>query len=563
MLEVRLMEFGDHLESYIGSNCPIIQIVSHEWERVESKIGMINNKLNKKTGVKREQLKWNKVSGMQIIENRNVILPSDDQKAVFNKLVNPVSVLKWYIGTVRKEGYGTPSILHMEDMQNYLDEDAEDYIEIVSWLREGARSGVKVDKDGNSYKKTIILGTTRSSIVQELEKEMPILDLPLPEEKELGIVIKNCIKEAENEIPHDEELDELIKATMGLTVMEATNAYNKTIYTHECLTEEQIPFILNEKKQIIKRSGILEYIEPSNEEVGGLGKLTEWLSLRKKAFSKDARDYGLEYPQGILLLGFPGCGKSLTAVHTAKTWNYPLLRFDIGRAFGGLVGESERNMRDALKVAEAISPCILWIDEIEKGLSGSESSGQTDGGTSARVLGTFLTWMQEKTAPVFVLATSNNIDQMPPELSRKGRFDEIFFVDLPNQNSRKEILGIHINSIPLESRGEIEKYNLEEMANISSGYTGAELKQAVVEGMHDSFSEGRKLTQEDISKSLRSTYPMYKVMRETIEKMRLRKGNMYKPAEDGDSEPLPPNGSEGEVILTPRERRRNNPFDGE
>ena len=169
--------------------------------------------------------------------------------------------------------------------------------------------------------------------------------------------------------------------------------------------------------------------------------------------------------------------------------------------------------------------------------------------------------MQEKTAPVFVLATSNNIDQMPPELSRKGRFDEIFFVDLPNQNSRKEILGIHINSIPLESREEIEKYDLEEMANISSGYTGAELKQAVVEGMHNSFSEGRKLTQEDISKSLKSTYPMYKTMREAIEKMRLRKGNMYKPAEDGVSEPLPTNESEGEVVLTPRERRRNNPFD--
>ena len=451
MPELRYMEFEEHLESYIGSNCPIIQIVSHEWERVESKIGKINTRLNKKTGVKREHLKWSKVSGMQIFENSNIISLSDDQKAEFNKLVNPNHVLEWYIGNAKKQGYGKPSILHMEDMQNYLDEDHEDYLDMVLWLREGARIGHKIKEDGSPLGKSIILGTTRTSILQELEKEMPILDLPLPDERELRIVIKTCIEDAEKDIPHDEDFDELIKATMGLTVMEAANAYNKAIYTHECLTKEQIPFILNEKKQIIKRSGILEYIEPSNEEVGGLGKLTEWLSLRKKAFSKDARNYGLEYPQGILLLGFPGCGKSLTAVHTAKTWNYPLLRFDIGRAFGGLVGESERNMREALKVAEAISPCILWIDEIEKGLSGSDSSGQTDGGTSARVLGTFLTWMQEKTSPVFVLATSNNIDQMPPELSRKGRFDEIFFVDLPNQKSRKEILGIHINSIPLDS----------------------------------------------------------------------------------------------------------------
>jgi SpoVK/Ycf46/Vps4 family AAA+-type ATPase len=392
---------------------------------------------------------------------------------------------------------------------------------------------------------------------------MPVLDIPLPSHEMLGRVMDDCVKTAEEEGMQISKMDEkdrteLIKSTMGLTVMEANVAYNKAIHAHEDLTTGQIPFILNEKKQIIKRTGILEYIEPGHQRVGGLGELTNWLSLRKGGFSREAEEYGLEYPRGLLLLGFPGCGKSLTAIHTAKTWNYPLLRFDIGRAFGSLVGESERNMRQALKVAEAISPCILWLDEIEKGLSGVESSGQTDGGTSARVLATFLTWMQEKSKPVFVLATCNNIDRMPPELTRKGRFDEIFFVDLPKHASRKDIFEIHVGDKPEESRGPMGGYDFDKLANASAGYTGAEIKQAVVEGMHVSFSEKRRLTEKDVLKALSDTYPMYESMRDEIENMRLRKGKMYKPAEKGDSEPLPKR--KGDTIPLTRKEKRRNPF---
>ena len=217
-------------------------------------------------------------------------------------------------------------------------------------------------------------------------------------------------------------------------------------------------------------------------------------------------------------------------------------------------------MRQALKVAEAISPCILWIDEIEKGLSGAESSGQTDGGTSARVLGTFLTWMQEKTKPVFVLATSNNIDRMPPELTRKGRFDEIFFVDLPNHETRKEIFKIHLGGRPESSRGPMRHYDLDKLADESIGYTGAEIKQAVVEGMHVSFSDERCLTEEDVLKALKDTYPMYESMREEIEYMRLRKGKMYKPAEKGHTEKLPE--IRGDPFPLTRKEKRRNPFSG-
>lgn len=529
------MNFREELGAYFGSNTPVIQIVSHEWEVVEGQI----TKAIRDLGDDREYLKWSPSLHMQFFEKGEPVELSDDQKADFSRLINPLEVLKWYVGDVSSgdKGYDKPSVLHLEDVHMYMD-DSRDLMQIVPWLRQAARIHLW------SSDRTIILGTTRATYIQEMEKEMPVLDMPLPDSKNLQTVMDDCIEIAnekglEINVESEEVRSELVKSTMGLTVMEANVAYNKAIYVHKALGIEQIPFILDEKKQIIKRTGILEYIEPGDQEVGGLNKLTDWLKIRKDGFSAEAENYGLEYPRGILLLGFPGCGKSLTAIHTAKTWNYPLLRFDIGRAFGSLVGESERNMRQALKVAEAISPCILWIDEIEKGLSGLESSGQTDGGTSARVLGTFLTWMQEKTAPVFVLATSNNIDRMPPELTRKGRFDEIFFVDLPNHDTRKDIFEIHIGKKPDGSIGAPESYDIDQLAEISSGYTGAEIKQAVEEGMHVSFSQDRVLEQGDLVNSLRSTYPMYMTMRETIEKMRLRKGTMYRSAEEGDSEPLP------------------------
>jgi len=553
------MEFREQVGAYLGGNASIIQIVSHEWEVVEGVITKVIRDL--KGG--REYLKWTNSLGMQIYSDAQAITLSDDQKAEFALLESPLDVLEWYIGEGEndKMGYHKSSVLHLEDFHMFLDKQASDYCDLVSWLRQGARMHLS----GSPIDRAIVLGTTEPVFVQELEKEMPVLDMPLPGLKHLGIVMDNCVEEVNESdglnivIENDEIYNELVKSTMGLTVMEANIAYSKAIYVFKALGIEQIPFILNEKKQIIKRTGILEYIEPNNQKVGGLGKLTNWLKIRKGGFSSEAENYGLEYPRGILLLGFPGCGKSLTAVHTAKMWNFPLLRFDIGRAFGGLVGESERNMRQALKVAEAISPCILWIDEIEKGLSGGDSSGQSDGGTTARVLGTFLTWMQEKTKPVFVLATSNNIDRLPPELTRKGRFDEIFFVDLPNQESRNDIFKIHIGSLPKESRGEIKEFDISMLADISSGFTGAEIKQAVIEGMHVSFSEGRKLIEKDVITALNGTYPMYITMADTIKNMRLRKGKMYKSAEEGDSEELPKRKSDI-VPLTKREKKKRNIF---
>jgi SpoVK/Ycf46/Vps4 family AAA+-type ATPase len=251
-------------------------------------------------------------------------------------------------------------------------------------------------------------------------------------------------------------------------------------------------------------------------DVGGLDELKLWLDRRGQAFSTGARRFGLDAPKGVLLLGIQGCGKSLTAKAIAATWQFPLLRFDMGKVFGGIVGQSEGNIRTALQVAQALAPCVLWIDEIEKGMAGMGSSGQTDGGTTARVVGTLLTWMQEKREPVFVVATANRIDMLPPELLRKGRFDEIFFVDLPTREIRKEILGIHLRK---KDRNP-DDFDLDALATASVGFSGAELEEAVREGLYEAFAHARGLTTEDIASALVKTFPLSQTMREEIDDLR-------------------------------------------
>ena len=234
-------------------------------------------------------------------------------------------------------------------------------------------------------------------------------------------------------------------ASLGLTELEIENCLSRSLVNDRRLDESDLKTIVNEKKQIIRKTGILEFVDTNLnlDDVGGLQTLKKWLDLRSHCFDDQAKAFAVQPPKGVLLTGVPGCGKSLTAKCVASAWNMPLLRLDMGKIFQGLVGSSEQNIRLALKTAEAVAPSILWIDEIEKGLSGSGGSGG-DGGTSTRVFGTLLTWMQEKKSPVFVFATANNINGLPPELLRKGRFDEIFFVDFPSWEERKKILEIHI-----------------------------------------------------------------------------------------------------------------------
>ncbi|MFC3773674.1 AAA family ATPase [Paenibacillus sp. GCM10012303] len=308
-------------------------------------------------------------------------------------------------------------------------------------------------------------------------------------------------------------------------------AFALSLVRHKSFSIESIRDVQLEKSNIIRKSGLLEFIpaDHTTEEIGGLDLLKAWLSERKRAFSEKAQAFGLPNPKGVLVVGVPGSGKSLSAKAISSAWNLPLLRFDIGKVFGSLVGQSEEQMRRALQLAETISPCILWIDELEKGMAGLQGSGASDSGVTARVLGTFLTWMQEKTRPVFVFATANNVNALPPELLRKGRFDELFYVDLPSEVERKDILRIHLT----KRRRNPEAFDLGQLARESDGFGGAEIEQAIVSGLYRAFSLNRDLQTTDIVEACRATKPLSQIMKAHIERIREWGATNARPASSG------------------------------
>jgi len=310
----------------------------------------------------------------------------------------------------------------------------------------------------------------------------------------------------------------LLQAALGLTLGEAENVFAKIIVKDERLSGDDVNEVFAEKQQIIRKSGLLEYYATNESfaNVGGLAVLKDWLHKRAVAFTQEARAFGLPAPKGILMLGVQGCGKSLCAKAVSNLWQLPLLRFDMGRMFGSLVGSSEENVRRAIAVAESVAPAILWVDEIDKAFAGSQGSGATDGGTTARVFGTFLTWLSEKTAPVFVVTTANDISQLPPELLRKGRLDEIFFVDLPSREERLEVFRIH-----LTKRGrDAAQFDLAVLADASANFSGAEIEEAINSALYDAFYAHMELTAAHIQTALAQTVPLAKTMEEQISRLR-------------------------------------------
>ena len=311
----------------------------------------------------------------------------------------------------------------------------------------------------------------------------------------------------------------MVQACLGLTESEASNAVAKAIVqAGGRLDGDAIEAVTGEKQQIIRKSGLLEFYASSEQlgSVGGLEILKEWLRKRVRAFGDDARAFGLPEPKGILLVGVQGCGKSLVAKSVANSWRLPLLRLDVGRLFASLVGSSEENLRSAIKVAESIAPVVLWVDEIEKGFSGVGSSNVSDAGTAARVFGSFITWLQEKQAPVFVIATANSVAHLPPELVRKGRFDEIFFVDLPDLQERRAIWEIHL----LKRNRDPAQFDLHQLALASDGLSGAEIEQAVIAGLYEAFDQNRPLQMDDLLDVLQETVPLSRMMDEEIAGLR-------------------------------------------
>ncbi len=371
-------------------------------------------------------------------------------------------------------------------------------------------------------KKSILVTTSSTQIPDELKDDAVLVDFPLPTAAELEGVLANLTATPGvkvNLTPLGRE--KLVQAAVGLTSAQAQRVFAKAIVTDGILDDRDIDLVTEEKKQIIRESEALEFyaVSETPDDVGGLGVLKEWLRLRERAFTQDARRYGLPAPKGIALIGIPGTGKSLTAKMIGGLWRLPLLRLDIGALFGSLVGESEERTRRALHLAETVAPCVVWIDEMEKGLS----HGGLDSGTSTRVFGSILTWMQEKTAPCFVVATANDIASLPPELLRKGRFDEIFFLDLPTQEERREILTVHLrkrNRLPAD-------FDLETLSAACEGYVGAEIEQAIIDAMYIGFNDDqREFTSQDILDAIRRQVPLSISQRETIEMLRnwLREG---------------------------------------
>ncbi|MEU7999332.1 AAA family ATPase [Micromonospora sp. NPDC049060] len=375
--------------------------------------------------------------------------------------------------------------------------------------------------------RTLVLVSPVLHIPVELEKDVTIVDFPLPTETEIrrvldGMIAANSAGGRIRIALDDLGRERLAKAALGLTLHEAENAFARAMVNDGVLDGRDLAVVHEEKRQTVRKSGLLEFVDAPVDlaDVGGLENLKRWLAKRDGSWLAEAAAYGLPAPRGVLITGVPGCGKSLTAKAVASAWGLPLLRLDVGRVFAGLVGSSEQNMRTAIRTAEATAPCVLWVDEIEKGFVG----GANDSGTSARVFGSFLTWMQEKSRPVFVIATANDFERLPPELLRKGRFDEIFFVDLPTRAERASIWRVHLarrlRNPAVAGALTPDDALLGELAGLSEGYSGAEIEQAVVGGLFDAFAERRPLRRDDLVRALVSMVPLSVTQAERIDAVR-------------------------------------------
>lgn len=484
--------FAADLDTLIRARYPLIYLVSWEEQRLDAILQDVAQTHSKAL------LTWSVTRGLRRASGSRTVAISEQSR-------DPVEALH-AIGKLTD-----PSLVVLKDFHPYFDNPAA-----VRAMRELAQ-------DLKSTYTTVLLLSPVLNIPPELEKEVTVLDVPLPSFRDLLQLLKEIVAVVRqgNKARIDltrEQAESLIKAAQGLTLAEAENAFAKAIANDGVLDKEDIRLVLEEKRQVIRKSGLLEFIEMDHEldHVGGLDELKGWLNGRRDAFSEPARKFGLPSPKGLLLLGVQGCGKSLTAKAIATQWALPLLRLDLGRIFSSLIGSSEENLRRAIRVAESVAPAVLWIDEIEKGLAGSSGSAVTDSGVSARVFGALLTWLQEKTAPVFVVATANRIDALPPELLRKGRFDDIFFIDLPSSAERREIFRIHLQ----RRQREPAQFDLDALSNASEGFSGSEIEQSVIAGLYYAFGEGVELQQSHLMRALQEAFPISATMGEEIGRLR-------------------------------------------
>ncbi|MGA2121151.1 MAG: AAA family ATPase [Methanoregula sp.] len=478
-------DFSRRLNVSLRARVTLIVVITPEEERVVSQIREVCETWDPP----RQCIAWDSVDGFSVIAgNKNFLNQSRD----------PLTALDDIVKT------GDDAVIVLKDFHEF-------------WNNPQVKRRIRNFSQQFRYnRRTIVIVTPTPRVPDEIRDEAVIVHFPPPTAAELSADLDTLLATSGitcSLSPGGRE--KIIQAALGMTLNQARRAFSKAIVTRGTLDDRDIDAIIADKKDILSASDALEFYSYTEapENVGGLAVLKDWLSLRERAFTQDARNFGLPAPKGIALIGIPGTGKSLTAKMIADLWHLPLLRLDVGALFGSLVGESEERTRRALSLAETISPCILWVDEIEKAFA----FGSGDAGTSQRVFAHLLTWMQDKTSPCFVVATANNISALPPELLRKGRFDEIFFLDLPTIEERREIFTVHLKKrkcLPAE-------FELDTLAKESEGYVGAEIEQTIIDAMYRAFSENmRRVTTADILLCMKTQVPLSVSQRETVAALR-------------------------------------------
>lgn len=491
----------NQLSILINARYPILWVESYEEQRA---IHILHGIATQPETLKPLWI-WSSTSGICDVEGKQVAENSED----------PLNALQ------RIHEAKQPVLAVLKDLHRYIENDM-----VCRKLRD-------LHENLKATQKTVVILAPVIRIPTELQKSITVVSLPLPNREDLSHVLesvlngledmamkgnekaKNTLQKIQEQLSENGTRETLLSAGLGLTLDEFEDVLTKSIVeTHNLDTS----VIVAEKEQIIRKSGILEFYTSLAEmqDVGGLQVLKDWITKRRQAFSKKAQEFGLKIPKGVFLAGAPGTGKSLTAKVLAKYMQMPLLRLDVSRIFASHVGESEQNVSNALKMADAVSPAILWVDEVEKAFAGVQSSGSLDSGVTARVFGTFLTWMQEHQTPVFVVSTCNNPTAIPPEFMRAGRFDEVFYVDLPSEDERREIFEIHLKKVHRNPAD----FDIASFASASDGFSGAEIEAVIQDALHKAFFAGRELTSEDINEAVDKSVPLSKKRKPEMDALR-------------------------------------------
>lgn len=496
---------SENLGKYINARFPILYINTFEDSKADKYIKSIADR--------RKVFEWNGANGFVDFHTKSPLIPERTLEATLKFLLN--------------SGDLSYALLVIKDADIYFKSEQPQENKVVALLKEFGR---KIWKGENEIDAAIIIISSSIHIPKPLEKMITVMELDYPDENEIRSMIYEFIEENSN-IPtvHEKLIEELSSAFKGLTEFEIKDLLSLSVAQDGKLTRKNLSLIIDQKKQIIMKADILEMIPHKEkiEDIGGLENLKEWLDKKSKVFNNGkAKDFGVPVPKGVLIAGVPGCGKSLTAKAAGALFDVPLLKLDMGRLMGRYLGESEEKMRKAIRLAEAISPCVLWVDELEKAFAGVGGNGGHE--VTNRLFGTFLTWMQDKTSPVFVVATANKLN-LPHELLRKGRFDDIFYVSLPNSEERKSIFEIHIGKIRRLGKGNVGQIEIGELVAETEGYTGADIEGVVSESIENAFVKGTSLTTEILSECISGTRSLSEIRPKMIEIIE-EEFSKYKPA---------------------------------